>query len=99
MSATTCDRSVAHFSGQKKHKRPGLDLFWYIVLWPSRVAAARRTMRHLAAMSDYELRDIGLGRYDVLNAASGRLDEDPTIRLAGEMQERRKAPRGNLGRV
>ena len=32
---------------------------WRILTWPARVSEARRTMSHLARMSEFELRDIG----------------------------------------
>ncbi len=50
--------------------------------WPARVGAARRAMSHLARMSDYELRDIGLTRQDVVDVSALPLDEDPTTLLA-----------------
>lgn len=96
MSVTLCDHSSARLAPQPTLAQSGLALLRRIALWPSRVAAARRTMRQLSGMSDYELRDIGLGRYDIVSAASGRLDEDPMERLAAELLERRKAPRCNF---
>lgn len=51
--------------------------------WPSRVSAERRAMRQLARMSDFELRDIGLVRQDVVDASMLRLDADlPMARRA-----------------
>ncbi len=50
--------------------------------WPARVGAARRAMSQLARMSDYELRDIGLTRQDVVDVSALPLDEDPTALLA-----------------
>ena len=50
--------------------------------WPARVGAARRAMSELARMSDYELRDIGLTRQDVVDVSALPLDEDPTALLA-----------------
>jgi uncharacterized protein YjiS (DUF1127 family) len=97
MSATLCDRSSVHVAPRAKHQGFGLALLRRIVLWPARVAATRRTVRQLASMSDYELRDIGIGRYDIINAAAGPLDGDPMERLVEEMSERRKAPRGKMG--
>ncbi len=40
----------------------GLDT---IVLWPFRVAESRRILEALAAMSDHDLQDIGVTRYDL----------------------------------
>ena len=50
--------------------------------WPARVGTARRTMSQLARMSEYELRDIGLTRQDVVDVSALPLDEDPTALLA-----------------
>jgi uncharacterized protein YjiS (DUF1127 family) len=50
--------------------------------WPARVAAARRTLRLLAQMSDHELSDIGLLRADLVDCTALALDEDPGERLA-----------------
>jgi uncharacterized protein YjiS (DUF1127 family) len=52
------------------------------ISWPARVGAARRAMSQLARMSDYELRDIGLTRQDVVDVSALPLDEDPTAMLA-----------------
>jgi uncharacterized protein YjiS (DUF1127 family) len=56
--------------------------------WPARVGAARRTMTQLARMSEYELRDIGLTRQDVVDATALPLDSDPSPLLV-----RRRAAR------
>jgi len=53
-----------------------------VLRWPARVGAARRAMSQLARMSDYELRDIGLTRQDVVDVSALPLDEDPTALLA-----------------
>lgn len=50
--------------------------------WPARVSAARRAMNELAHMSEYELRDIGLTRQDVVDVSALALDQDPTVLLA-----------------
>jgi uncharacterized protein YjiS (DUF1127 family) len=52
------------------------------VLWPSRVIEARRTLSQLAGLSEYELRDIGLSRQDLVDFTARPLDEDPTPHLA-----------------
>ena len=52
------------------------------LLWPSRVIAARRTLSQLAGLSEYELRDIGLSRQDLVDFTARPLDEDPTPYLA-----------------
>jgi uncharacterized protein YjiS (DUF1127 family) len=38
-----------------------------IALWPVHVIEARRTLAQLAALSDYELRDVGLTRQDLVD--------------------------------
>ncbi len=52
------------------------------VLWPARVVTARRTLAQLAGLSEYELRDIGLSRQDLVDFTARPLDEDPTPHLA-----------------
>ena len=49
--------------------------------WPARVYTARRTMRQLSALSDYELRDIGLTRQDLADSTALPLDADPSTLL------------------
>ena len=67
------------------------------LLWPVHVARARRQLARIAAMSDRELRDIGLMRHDVRNATALRLDEDPTRYLASVVMDRRRAQRAPAG--
>jgi uncharacterized protein YjiS (DUF1127 family) len=50
-------------------------------LWPARVIAARRTLAQLSTLSEYELRDIGLIRQDLVDLTARPLDEDPTPHL------------------
>jgi uncharacterized protein YjiS (DUF1127 family) len=52
-----------------------------IALWPVHVIEARRTLAQLAALSDYELRDVGLTRQDLVDITARPLDEDPTPHL------------------
>ena len=52
-----------------------------IALWPAHVIAARRLLAQLASLSDYELRDVGLTRQDLLDLTARPLDEDPTPHL------------------
>jgi uncharacterized protein YjiS (DUF1127 family) len=56
--------------------------------WPARISAERRAMSQLARMSDYEMRDIGLVRQDIVDAGALRPDADPSA-----MQARRRAVR------
>jgi uncharacterized protein YjiS (DUF1127 family) len=61
--------------------------------WPARVAAARRTIRELARMSEYELRDIGLSRQDLFDSTALPLDADPSG-LLGRRRAARVRPAG-----
>jgi uncharacterized protein YjiS (DUF1127 family) len=68
-----------------------------VVLWPVRVAKARRSFAALTQMTDHELKDIGLTRQDLWNAAAVPLDQDPTRYLARAAAEFSHQRRG-LGR-
>jgi uncharacterized protein YjiS (DUF1127 family) len=61
------------------------------LFWPSRVIAARRTLAQLAGLSEYELRDIGLSRQDLVDFTARPLDEDPTPHLARSRAARVRA--------
>src|SRR4051812_39834512 len=63
------------------------------ILWPVRIVRARREFARIAALSDRELRDIGLMRHDLRNATALPLDADPTRYLASVVTERRQATR------
>jgi uncharacterized protein YjiS (DUF1127 family) len=52
-----------------------------VALWPAHVLAVRRTLAQLASLSEYELRDVGLTRQDLMNLTARPLDEDPTPHL------------------
>jgi uncharacterized protein YjiS (DUF1127 family) len=72
---------------------------WRVLLWPARVMAARRTLAQLAGLSEYELRDIGLSRQDLVDFTARPLDEDPTPHLADSRAARLGMPhsRGRIG--
>jgi uncharacterized protein YjiS (DUF1127 family) len=57
------------------------DLLARVALWPFRVVEARRTLAQLASLSEYELRDVGLTRQDLVDLTARPLDEDPTPHL------------------
>jgi uncharacterized protein YjiS (DUF1127 family) len=61
------------------------------LLWPARVIEARRTLSQLASLSEYELRDIGLSRQDLIDFTARPLDEDPTPHLVDSRAARAKA--------
>lgn len=63
------------------------------VLWPARVVAARRTLAQLAGLSEYELRDIGLSRQDLVDFTARPLDEDPTPHLVDSRLARARTAR------
>jgi uncharacterized protein YjiS (DUF1127 family) len=52
------------------------------------VVRGRRTLRTLAALSDHELRDIGLSRHDLDTASILPLTVDPTAVLSSMVRER-----------
>ena len=52
-----------------------------IALWPAHVMETRRTLAQLSALSEYELRDVGLSRQDLVDLTARPLDEDPTPHL------------------
>jgi hypothetical protein len=58
---------------------------------PYRIAQARRDLNLLLSLSDRELRDIGLGRHDIITAAWLPAGESPTDFLSQVSQERRSA--------
>jgi uncharacterized protein YjiS (DUF1127 family) len=63
----------------------------------SRAAINRRVVRQLSAMSDRELRDIGLSRQDVLDAGILLVEGDASDFLVDRRNERRASrsvPRG-----
>ena len=58
------------------------------LLWPVRALRSRREFAGLAAMSDRELRDVGLTRQDLRNATALSRDECPTVFLAAVAADR-----------
>ena len=64
------------------------------LMWPVRVIEARRTLAQLASLSEYELRDIGLSRQDLVDFTARPLDEDPTPHLADSRAARARAAHG-----
>jgi uncharacterized protein YjiS (DUF1127 family) len=60
------------------------------LLWPARVLEARRELEMLAAMSEYELKDIGLTRSDIGDATALPADASPTHFLAERIEERHR---------
>jgi uncharacterized protein YjiS (DUF1127 family) len=91
-------RTVPAIAGERA-ERPSLPAqvssgLARILLWPARVLRARSELAALAALSDHELRDIGLTRQDLRGATALPLHESPTPFLAAVVSERRRARRG-----
>ena len=85
---------LSSFTLQASH---GAEVLRRALSWPSRISAARRAMRQLARMSDYELRDIGLVRQDIVDASMLDPADDPSAMLARRRVSReRSAPRTDL---
>jgi uncharacterized protein YjiS (DUF1127 family) len=67
-----------------------LSLARMLLLWPVRFYRARQELAALGALSDHELKDIGLLRTDLSDATGLARDEDPTLRLARIVDDRRR---------
>jgi uncharacterized protein YjiS (DUF1127 family) len=67
----------------------GVDGLARIADFLERAAAGRRALRQLASADDRMLKDIGLDRSDLRNAAAQPLYSDPTKLLAGRVDEGR----------
>lgn len=72
-----------------------------VLLWPWRVAQARRELRILMSLSERQLRDIGVTQYDLVSAANLPFGEDPSEFIAQAVSERRCAQtaQGRAARV
>jgi uncharacterized protein YjiS (DUF1127 family) len=82
--------SGTRFLGESATQRFAAALA-YILLWPARVLKARRELEMLAAMSEYELKDIGLTSADVADVTALPADASPTDFLAERVGERQRA--------
>lgn len=82
-SATLFGRARAHLSRWLAAATGGV----------SRAALNRRVVRQLSAMSDRDLKDIGLVRQDVLDSAALLREGDASGFLMGRRDERRAARR------
>lgn len=75
----------------------GVDVLAGVAAFLERAAAGRRALRQLADADDRMLKDIGLDRSDLRNAASQPLYRDPTQLLAGRVDETRTHEPRRLG--
>jgi|tagenome__1003787_1003787.scaffolds.fasta_scaffold18578998_2 uncharacterized protein YjiS (DUF1127 family) len=66
------------------------DILSRLLQKPVRYYRARQNLVALSALSDHELRDIGLTRTDVEAASAYPTDPDPTEILANIAQDRRR---------
>lgn len=66
-----------------------VDALTHVAAFLDRAAAGRRALRQLAAADDRMLKDIGLDRSDLRNAAAQPIYRDPTQLLAGRVDETR----------
>ncbi len=66
-----------------------LTLVDAVILWPFRRAEQKRIVEALAAMSDHDLRDIGLQRHDLRDSMALPASRDVGSFLADRRAERR----------
>ena len=92
MSPTSIVPSITAAQAYERRSRSGriVPALIRLLFWPLRVARARAEFAKLAALSDHELRDIGLSRQDLRDVTALALDEDPTHRLARTVAQRRR---------
>lgn len=93
--SSTCYESVSSRDGSLARwtapLRRSLNSLRHAILWPLRVLQARRELETLAAMSENELKDIGLTRSDLGDATALPADASPTDFLAVRVEERHRA--------
>ena len=86
---TTGDRALAGLSRAAAAALTGIDA---VLMWPFRASENRRLMETLSAMSDHDLRDIGLTRHDLRDTMALPLDRDAGAFLAARRSGRRLRP-------
>ena len=69
--------------------RAALGLFDRVLLWPARALETRRLLDDMGAMSEHELRDIGLTRQDLRDATALPAGQDPGLLFATRVASRR----------
>ncbi len=80
---------VSAFARASGVARTALGLVNAALLWPFRVLENRRLLDGMGALSDYELRDIGLTRQDLRDATALSADRDPGQFFAARAASRR----------
>jgi len=89
-SLTQCHETpTSHPARTTEWLARGLDALKQVWNFFERAAAGRRALRQLASADDRMLKDIGLDRSDLRNAAAQPLYRDPTELLAGRVDEGR----------
>jgi uncharacterized protein YjiS (DUF1127 family) len=86
---TTADRVLAGLSRAAAATLTGIDA---VLMWPFRASENRRLVETLGAMSDHDLRDIGLTRHDLRDTLALPLDRDAGAFLADRRSSRRLRP-------
>jgi len=70
--------------------RSGWTALRRVLAWPIRVHRARHLMLQLGALSDHELRDIGLTRQDLRAVSALPREADPSLALRARASARRR---------
>ena len=86
---TAGDRVLAGLSRAAIGALTGIDA---VLMWPFRASENRRLVETLGAMSDHDLRDIGLTRHDLRDTTALPLDRDAGTFLADRRSSRRLRP-------
>ena len=87
-SITMTATSHARFHGTASALDKAVTLLRHAAERTAQLVRGRRQLKVLAALSDYELRDIGLSRHDLDSASILPLTVDPTAVLFSLVQER-----------
>ena len=85
--ATAAERAAAGLSRLASTLLVGIDA---AVMWPFRASENRRLMETLGAMSDHDLRDIGLTRHDLRDSLALPATHDHGAFLARRRSARRR---------
>ena len=80
---------VSGFARVSTVARAALGLVDAVLHWPLRALENRRLLDGMGAMSDHELRDIGLTRNDLRDATALPADREPGLFLAARAASRR----------